>query len=54
MKSLDEKNKMPWPTFWIQKLRKVSVELMANFVKDGNVRAKGPGKQQNEKKKAVK
>lgn len=32
MKSLDEKNKMPWPTHWVLKLKKVIEELQVTYI----------------------
>lgn len=34
MQTLDEKNKMPWPAVWIQKLKKVILELKINYIND--------------------
>lgn len=30
--SLDEKGKMPWPIFWMEKINKVLMELYWRFV----------------------
>lgn len=37
MQTLDEKNKMPWPTIWIQKLKKVILELKINYINDSQI-----------------
>ena len=34
MKVLDEKNKMPWPAFWIEKLRRVAWEIKTNYINE--------------------
>lgn len=34
MKVLDEKNKMPWPAFWVEKLRRVAWEIKTNYIND--------------------
>ena len=34
MKVLDEKNRMPWPAFWVDKLRKVAWEIKTNYINE--------------------
>jgi hypothetical protein len=34
IKLLDEKNRMPWPAFWVDKLRRVACEIKTNYVNE--------------------
>jgi len=40
MKSLDEKNKMPWPAHWVAKLRKVIEELQLTYIEHSSSKHK--------------
>lgn len=34
MKILDEKNRMPWPAYWVEKLKKVAWEIKNSYVNE--------------------